>query len=180
MQAVCNLSSRLLSHVRVPAITKSNESMATTQAPAAKNSSLLSFSATSRQANRLTKQLIKCPICTEEVVDSVGHKKGHESIFCDGRCQEWVHRQCAGLSKVAFQAVSNSDNQFHCPHCVIIQQSEDISALSATVSVISRDIKALQEKLANITYNGLQYAKSTPEVSLQPSAPGPNKPPSQW
>lgn len=67
-------------------------------------------------------------------------------------------------------------NQFHCPHCVIIQQSEDISALSATVSVISRDIKALQEKLANITYNGLQYAKSTPEVSLQPSAPGPNKP----
>lgn len=96
----------------------------------------------------------------------MGRKRGHESIFCDGRCQEWVHRQCAGLSKVAFQAVSKSNDDFRCPHCVITQQAKDISALSATVSVLSRDVKVLQDKLAEITSNGLQNVKPTSESEI--------------
>ena len=35
----------------------------------------------------------------------------------------WVHRQCAGLSKEAFRVVSNSDAQFSCPCCVILQHA---------------------------------------------------------
>ena len=140
---------------------------ATSRSSAAKNISPLSPSPAVKKASKQTKQPVMCPICCEEVVDDVGRKRGHESIFCEGRCQEWVHRQCAGLSKVAFQAVANSDKQFRCPRCVIIQQSEDISALSATVSVLSRDVKALQEKLTEITINGSQSAKSgtSPQIS---------------
>ena len=121
--------------------------MATIRVSAAKNSSLLSPSTATKTPNKQTKQTIICPICTEEIVDSVGRKRGHESIFCDGRCQEleWVHRQCAGLSKVAFQAVSKSNDDFCCPHCVITKQAKNISALSATVSVLSRDVKVLQD-----------------------------------
>ena len=134
--------------------------MATTRASATKSNSLLSPSVASRQTNKLTRQPIKCPVCTEEVTDGGGRKKGQESVFCDGRCQEWVHRQCAGLSKVAFQAVSNSDAQFRCPRCIIVQQAEEISALRASVDALACDVKLLHEKIADITTNSSQAVKA--------------------
>ena len=134
--------------------------MATTRASATKSNSLLSPSVASRQTNKLTRQPIKCPVCTEEVIDGGGRKKGQESVFCDGRCQEWVHRQCAGLSKVAFQAVSNSEAQFRCPRCIIIQQAEEISALRASVDALACDVKLLHEKIADITTNSSQAVKA--------------------
>ena len=134
--------------------------MATTRASATKSNSLLSPSVASRQTNKLTRQPIKCPVCTEEVIDGGGRKKGQESVFCDGRCQEWVHRQCAGLSKVAFQAVSNSEAQFRCPRCIIIQQAEEISALRTSVDALACDVKLLHEKIADITTNSSQAVKA--------------------
>lgn len=118
-----------------------------------------------------SKNSVICPICTEEVVDSGGcRKKGHESVFCDGACQEWLHRQCAGLSKAAFQAVSNSCGPFLCPRCVIAQQSKEISMLKDNVAVLSRDVKALKEMLDSLTVdNGLVAAdKSSGEPSVLP------------
>ena len=64
------------------------------------------------------------------------------TVFCDGVCQEWLHRQCAGLSKAAFESVSNSGSHpFHCPHCIITQQSKEISALKASVAALADDIE---------------------------------------
>ena len=40
----------------------------------------------------------------------MGRKAGHDAIECNGICSAWPHRGCAGLSKVAFVAVSKSSN----------------------------------------------------------------------
>ena len=104
----------------------------------------------SKQVSKQSKP-ITCPICSEDVVDGSGRKKGHESIFCDGRCQEWIHRQCAGLSKIAFRAASNSEDPFHCPSCIILQQSQHISELKESIIALARDVKALQVKVADIS-----------------------------
>lgn len=117
-----------------------------------------------------SKNSITCPICTEEVVDSGERKKkGHESVFCDGACQEWLYRQCAGLSKAAFQSVSNSGGPFLCPHCVIAQQSKEISVLKDSFAVLSRDVQALKEMLNSLTVNNGLVAAD--ELSGEPSAP---------
>ncbi len=38
-----------------------------------------------------------CPICDDEINDET-----HDSVHCDGYCQTWLHRGCAGLSTKKF------------------------------------------------------------------------------
>ena len=82
-----------------------------------------------------TEEPVICPICTEEVVDHNGRKKAVITLFS---VMGSVHRQCAGLSKAAFESISNSGSRlFHCPRCIITQQSKEISALKASVAELA-------------------------------------------
>lgn len=87
-----------------------------------------------------------CPVCLDKVEDPAGKRKGHKAIFCDGVCQDWIHRQCAGLSKAAFSKLSKSDCDipFHCPKCIIISQSKELSTLRASVSSLEKEILSLK------------------------------------
>ena len=72
-------------------------------------------SVSSKTISKQLKKAVICPICSDAIEDAIGKKKGQCSIYCDGNCQEWIHRQCAGLSKAAFQSASSMDEPFHCP-----------------------------------------------------------------
>jgi hypothetical protein len=81
----------------------------------------------------------------------VGKRKGHDSVFCDGVCQEWIHRQCAGLSTTAFLAVSQSANPFHCPRCLLFQQSKEIESLKASVEKLTSEICSLKSQFSQLS-----------------------------
>ena len=49
-----------------------------------------------------------CPICCDVIVDATAGEDAHDSIFCDGACNGWLHRRCAGLPKAAFQAICDA------------------------------------------------------------------------
>ena len=49
-----------------------------------------------------------CPICEVTIIDKTSDKDGQDSIFCEGQCQAWIHKQCASLSNNAFKAVAKS------------------------------------------------------------------------
>ena len=86
-----------------------------------------------------------CPICCEVVNDCAkGKSNGDESIFCDGMCQDWLHRQCAGLSKAAFLYASKSVDLFFCPCCINKQQSNEISLLKQELRTLSSNISSLK------------------------------------
>ena len=70
-----------------------------------------------------------CPICDDQILDAKGRRKGHDAIFCDGTCQTWLHRGCAGLSRRAFEAQVGSRGEFFCPTC-------RLNALEAVVADI--------------------------------------------
>ena len=54
-----------------------------------------------------------CPICEKVVVDS--GRKSQDSIFCEGSCQAWLHRCCAGLTRSRFDELSDNNTlPFHC------------------------------------------------------------------
>ena len=117
---------------------------------------------------------IICPICAEPVEDAVGKKKGHESAFCDGECKEWVHRQCAGLSKSSFSSVSSSSDPFHCPRCLISYQSAEISSLKKSVEELSTEVaelKALVLSIRNKASTDDPAARVLPEVPTTLSQP---------
>ena len=48
-----------------------------------------------------------CPICEESF------KAAHESIFREGDCKKYQHRQCASLIKEQCKKAGESDLPFH-------------------------------------------------------------------
>ena len=45
----------------------------------------------------------------DDVIEDCSSKvKGQDAVFCDGHCNTWLHRDCAGLSKTAFKKVIDS------------------------------------------------------------------------
>ena len=76
--------------------------------------------------------VIQCPVCLDTINEpNRKNKKGHDAIFFDGLCKEWIHRQCVGLSIVHFEKLAKSNNPFLCPKCTIHNQSIAIKTLSS-------------------------------------------------
>ena len=77
---------------------------------------------------------VVCPMCEELIIDagSSNSKKGNsgqESIFCEGVCNAWLHRSCAGLNKITFAALVKSKEKFFCPSCRMREYQSEISKL---------------------------------------------------
>lgn len=76
-----------------------------------------------------------CPVC------EASFKSGQESIFCEGECQKYVHRQCAGLTKGQFAKAAESDSPYYCLHCTVSMQNTEICKLKQLVSELTAIIK---------------------------------------
>lgn len=74
-------------------------------------------------ASNIDEQVV-CPICEETIED--------ESIQCDGICDSWLHRRCAGLSQQAFERASQSDESFFCSLCRLYNSEKEIVSLRST------------------------------------------------
>ena len=101
-------------------------------------------------------------------------KKGHDSIFCDGSCQNWIHRQCAGLSKASFTHCFKSNDPFFCPKCTIKNQSDDVATLKEAVSLFRKDVDRVQDNIAQIQlcdHPSLPFSNlaETSDVCLSPN-----------
>ena len=126
----------------------------------------------SRSSLKAQKRVI-CPICSESIEDKVGKRKGHDAIFCDGACQEWLHRLCAGLSKASFEAASASNLPFLCPRCLLSQQATELSVLKKNVEELSREVANLKEQVSSIKTCDSQTSStncSASQNSLDPLA----------
>ena len=86
-----------------------------------------------------------CPICEEVIKGTNGRKKGQDAIFCEGECQSWMHRHCAGLSKNRFQELSSSQDMFLCPACQNDMLTEAISELRVVVGELTSEIDELKK-----------------------------------
>ena len=91
-----------------------------------------------------------CPVCLDKITDE------HDAIYCEGGCDGWLHRSCAGLSKVLFDVWRDCDDPFFCPHCRISKQEEVLSSMQTTIHLLLQDVESLKSKI--------------PE-SLQPNTP---------
>lgn len=54
-----------------------------------------------------------CGLCGEEVKDE------DEGVYCESGCEKWFHRQCAGMSKLAYDLLTREDTaEWVCDDCV--------------------------------------------------------------
>ena len=106
--------------------------------------------ATATSSNKSSKgngQTTICPICCDVIVDVTAGEDGHDSIFCDGACDGWLHRRCAGLPKAAFQAICDAvtaNQPFYCPHCRLDSQEKEIATLKQAIDSLSQETARLK------------------------------------
>lgn len=92
-----------------------------------------------------------CPICADVILDKTATLQGHEAIFCDGDCQSWLHRGCAGLSKARLLEVSKYKNPFYCPQCQLARHSAELESLKSTIELLTAEMTTLKAKVDSLT-----------------------------
>ena len=103
-------------------------------------------------------EINKCLVCEDVILEASENEEGHEAVYCEGDCQGWIHRRCAGLTRPAFDNLSESI-PYLCPYCTFTKQYKEICTLKET-------IKTLSNKLA--VFEGTQLtsqAKAVPTVN---------------
>lgn len=105
---------------------------------------------TTKQPVGKNKKKVTCSICIEYIEESDGRKKGHDAIFCDGACQAWLHRNCAGLRREVFEVISKSDDKFFCPQCRLDCQQKEITDLKETVNNLCSELTQLKSQVTSI------------------------------
>ena len=88
-------------------------------------------------------QAFTCPICLDPIKDASDDSTGEDAIVCEGKCNTWMHRKCAGHSKAAYEAVTISSASFYCPHCRLDTQESEIASLKRTIQQLVEDVHSL-------------------------------------
>ena len=73
--------------------------------------------------------------------------KGQDSISCDGDCNTWLHRGCAGLSKKAFRALKDSEKPFYCVSCRLSIHSDEIESLKSSLKLLQEEMGSLKSSI---------------------------------
>ena len=107
-----------------------------------------------REASRSSKinpnsneaQAYICPICLDPIKDASDESTAEDAIVCEGRCNTWFHRKCAGLSKAVYEAATVSSAPFYFPHCRLDTQKSEIASLKCTIQLLFEDAHAFFAK----------------------------------
>lgn len=100
-----------------------------------------------------------CPVCCDPIEDAVGKKKGQDAVFCDGSCQEWIHRQCASLSKHAYSLVSYSDDECYCPR----------TDLTKAIGLLNSELSSLKARITSLETSSVSHNSETVNNSVSSS-----------
>lgn len=107
-----------------------------------------------------------CTICDENINER-SKTNGDDAVFCDGKCQSWLHRHCAGLSRVRFRIVTDSKGAFYCPQCQIETNATVISSLKSSIESLKKEIETMKAQSPTNT-TPKTYATATAQ-STKPS-----------
>ena len=75
---------------------------------------------TSEKKNKKEEEI--CIICDSAILEDEDDEEqtGDEAIFCEGLCQGWLHRKCAGLTNAFFQKfIKTNKNSCACFVCFL-------------------------------------------------------------
>ena len=127
-----------------------------------------------------TKESIICPLCDEPIIEPGEDTEGQDAIYCEGQCKTWLHRKCAALPKQVFDQIGESDEPFHCCHCLLLNQKDEINVLKALVESLNTKILQLTNQtntVDNPTEDGqINNSEPTDHTESRPSVPKDNIP----
>ena len=90
-----------------------------------------------------------CDICCNEVIETESNTE--DALFCEGACQKWVHRSCAGVTRFHFEKLSKSDDPWYCPCCTVVSQNKQIDTLKCKIESLTAELAKTYEYFADKT-----------------------------
>ena len=96
------------------------------------------------------KDNVVCSICEKNIVESNDEVDGDDAVYCERDCKAWLHRKCVGMTKIVYDRLSNCEDPYLCPNCIIVKQSKEIAELSKAVKNLTRELagmKALEQRV---------------------------------
>ena len=81
-----------------------------------------------------------CALCCERIVENED-----EALFCEGNCQQWVHRYCAGISEKHYKSLDASSPPFLCYACYVEAQRKLVANFESTVATLTAEIAELRK-----------------------------------
>lgn len=100
-----------------------------------------------RKAKGVKNSEVDCLICDEPILEPSEHCEGDEAVFCEGNCQGWIHRKCAGITRPAFDKLGEPDTQYLCSYCMLVSQNNEISKLAGIIKDLNSSIVSLTETI---------------------------------
>ena len=68
-------------------------------------------------------------------------------FLCEGLCQPWLHRCCAGLSSVRFAQLCNDREPIYCPSCMSVKLSNDLVEANNVLASMALEMEQLRKAL---------------------------------
>lgn len=90
-----------------------------------------------------------CPICLETIVEATESADGQDAIFCESTCNTWLHRKCAGITKMVFKALENSESPFYCVYCRLKAYEAQFAEYNSIIKGLQKQVDDLERKVAN-------------------------------
>ena len=92
-----------------------------------------------------------CGLCCKPVIED-----RDEALLCEGTCDRWLHRYCAGVTEMQYEALQDSTLPFLCCICSQVKQAavikdmqEKIDLLIAEVTELRSTVSVLKAQIAS-------------------------------
>ena len=118
---------------------------------------------------------VDCLICEEPILEADDHCVGEEAVFCEGQCQGWLHRKCAGVTRPAFERLGEPDAVYLCTYCMLVNQNKEISKLSNIINELNSSVTCLTETIKALQSSVTSHSSSTDTDSTTQPGPSDNK-----
>jgi len=91
-----------------------------------------------------------CLICEKPILDVSENCVGEDAVFCEGSCQGWIHRTCAGVTRPAFEKLEEPGTHYLCSYCTLVSQNKEIKNLANIIQNLNTSIVSLTETITSL------------------------------
>ena len=109
-----------------------------------------------RRTDVLSADHYTCPTCAQTIVEANDDREGQEALFCEGNCNTWYHRWCAGVSTLRYEALSSSEEPFLCPTCTSDKHQQSIFELQSSVKSLLEEVCKLKVIIATLQKSNME------------------------
>ena len=85
-----------------------------------------------------------CSVCNTIIIEEADNVPGDDTVYCEGDCKSWMHRKCVSMSKIIYDKLSNCEEPYLCPNCIITKQTEEITKLKDLVKELTTQLTKLK------------------------------------